>query len=223
MYKRQLLFWATRESGDSTYYNIAVNHARTTLKNHFRPDYSCYHVIDYDTITGNVLKKNTHQGLSHESAWSRGQAWALYGYTMCYRETKLPEFLQQAQKVEEYLFNHPHMPADLVPYWDFDAPNIPNEPRDASSASVIASALYELSLYDTENAEKYQQQADRIIENLAKNYRSDMGQNNGFLLLHSTGTKPSNTEVDVPIVYADYYFIEALMRKDKLEKTGKLF
>lgn len=193
------------------------------LKNHFRPDYSCYHVIDYDTITGNVLKKNTHQGLSHESAWSRGQAWALYGYTMCYRETKLPEFLQQAQKVEEYLFNHPHMPADLVPYWDFDAPNIPNEPRDASSASVIASALYELSLYDTENAEKYQQQADRIIENLAKNYRSDMGQNNGFLLLHSTGTKPSNTEVDVPIVYADYYFIEALMRKDKLEKTGKLF
>ena len=223
MMNLELLFWATRESGDSTYYNIAVNHARTTLKNHFRPDYSCYHVIDYDTITGNVLKKNTHQGLSHESAWSRGQAWALYGYTMCYRETKLPEFLQQAQKVEEYLFNHPHMPADLVPYWDFDAPNIPNEPRDASAASVIASALYELSLYDTENAEKYQKQADKILENLAKNYRSDMGQNNGFLLLHSTGTKPTNIEVDVPIVYADYYFIEALMRKDKLEKTGKLF
>lgn len=223
MMNLELLFWATRESSDSTYYNIAVNHARTTLKNHFRPDYSCYHVIDYDTITGNVLKKNTHQGLSHESAWSRGQAWALYGYTMCYRETKLPEFLQQAQKVEEYLFNHPHMPADLVPYWDFDAPNIPNEPRDASAASVIASALYELSLYDTENAEKYQKQADKILENLAKNYRSDMGQNNGFLLLHSTGTKPTNIEVDVPIVYADYYFIEALMRKDKLEKTGKLF
>ena len=115
------------------------------------------------------------------------------------------------------------MPADLVPYWDFDASNIPNEPRDASAASVIASALYELSLYDTENAEKYRKQADRIIENLAKNYRSDMGQNNGFLLLHSTGTKPTNIEVDVPIVYADYYFIEALMRKDKLEKTGKLF
>ncbi|MDC2612942.1 MULTISPECIES: glycoside hydrolase family 88 protein [Bacteroides] len=223
MMNLELLFWATKESKDSTFYRIAVNHARTTMKHHFRPDFSSYHVIDYDTITGQVLKKNTHQGFADESAWSRGQAWALYGYTMCYRETRLPEFLEQAQNIEKYLFTHPNMPEDLIPYWDFDAPGIPDEPRDVSAATVIASALYELSLYDPEKGERYRSNADKIIENLTKHYRATLKKDNGFLLLHSTGTKPTNTEVDVPIVYADYYFIEALMRKNKLEKTGKLF
>ena len=223
MMNLELLFWATKESKDSTFYRIAVNHARTTMKHHFRPDFSSYHVIDYDTITGQVLKKNTHQGFADESAWSRGQAWALYGYTMCYRETRLPEFLEQAQNIEKYLFTHPNMPEDLIPYWDFDAPGIPDEPRDVSAATVIASALYELSLYDREKGERYRSNADKIIENLTKHYRATLKKDNGFLLLHSTGTKPTNTEVDVPIVYADYYFIEALMRKNKLEKTGKLF
>lgn len=223
MMNLELLFWATKESKDSTFYRIAVDHARTTMKHHFRPDFSSYHVIDYDTITGQVLKKNTHQGFADESAWSRGQAWALYGYTMCYRETRLPEFLEQAQNIEKYLFTHPNMPEDLIPYWDFDAPGIPDEPRDVSAATIIASALYELSLYDPEKGERYRSNADKIIENLTKHYRATLKKNNGFLLLHSTGTKPTNTEVDVPIVYADYYFIEALMRKNKLEKTGKLF
>ena len=223
MMNLELLFWATKESKDSTFYRIAVDHARTTMKHHFRPDFSIYHVIDYDTITGQVLKKNTHQGFADESAWSRGQAWALYGYTMCYRETRLPEFLEQAQNIEKYLFTHPNMPEDLIPYWDFDAPGIPDEPRDVSAATVIASALYELSLYDLEKGERYRSNADKIIENLTKHYRATLKKDNGFLLLHSTGTKPTNTEVDVPIVYADYYFIEALMRKNKLEKTGKLF
>lgn len=223
MMNLELLFWATKESKDSTFYRIAVDHARTTMKHHFRPDFSSYHVIDYDTITGQVLKKNTHQGFADESAWSRGQAWALYGYTMCYRETRLPEFLEQAQNIEKYLFTHPNMPEDLIPYWDFDAPGIPDEPRDVSAATVIASALYELSLYDPEKGERYRSNADKIIENLTKHYRATLKKDNGFLLLHSTGTKPTNTEVDVPIVYADYYFIEALMRKNKLEKTGKQF
>ncbi len=223
MMNLELLFWATKESKDSTFYRIAVDHARTTMKHHFRPDFSSYHVIDYDTITGQVLKKNTHQGFADESAWSRGQAWALYGYTMCYRETRLPEFLEQAQNIEKYLFTHPNMPEDLIPYWDFDAPGIPDEPRDVSAATVIASALYELSLYGPEKGERYRSNADKIIENLTKHYRATLKKDNGFLLLHSTGTKPTNTEVDVPIVYADYYFIEALMRKNKLEKTGKLF
>lgn len=223
MMNLELLFWATKESKDSTFYRIAVDHARTTMKHHFRPDFSSYHVIDYDTITGQVLKKNTHQGFADESAWSRGQTWALYGYTMCYRETRLPEFLEQAQNIEKYLFTHPNMPEDLIPYWDFDAPGIPDEPRDVSAATVIASALYELSLYDPEKGERYRSNADKIIENLTKHYRAMLKKDNGFLLLHSTGTKPTNTEVDVPIVYADYYFIEALMRKNKLEKTGKLF
>lgn len=220
MMNLELLFWATKESKDSTFYRIAVDHARTTMKHHFRPDFSSYHVIDYDTITGQVLKKNTHQGFADESAWSRGQAWALYGYTMCYRETRLPEFLEQAQNIEKYLFTHPNMPEDLIPYWDFDAPGIPDEPRDVSAATVIASALYELSLYDLEKGERYRSNADKIIENLTKHYRATLKKDNGFLLLHSTGTKPTNTEVDVPIVYADYYFIEALMRKNKLEKNG---
>ena len=223
MMNLELLFWATKESKDSTFYRIAVDHARTTMKHHFRPDFSSYHVIDYDRITGQVLKKNTHQGFADESAWSRGQAGALYGYTMCYRETRLPEFLEQAQNIEKYLFTHPNMPEDLIPYWDFDAPGIPDEPRDVSAATVIASALYELSLYDPEKGERYRSNADKIIENLTKHYRATLKKDNGFLLLHSTGTKPTNTEVDVPIVYADYYFIEALMRKNKLEKTGKLF
>lgn len=223
MMNLELLFWATKESKDSTFYRIAVDHAKTTMKHHFRPDFSSYHVIDYDTITGQVLKKNTHQGFADESAWSRGQAWALYGYTMCYRETRLSEFLEQAQNIEKYLFTHPNMPEDLIPYWDFDAPGIPDEPRDVSAATVIASALYELSLYDPEKGERYRSNADKIIENLTKHYRATLKKDNGFLLLHSTGTKPTNTEVDVPIVYADYYFIEALMRKNKLEKTGKLF
>ena len=223
MMNLELLFWATKESKDSTFYRIAVDHAKTTMKHHFRPDFSSYHVIAYDTITGQVLKKNTHQGFADESAWSRGQAWALYGYTMCYRETRLPEFLEQAQNIEKYLFTHPNMPEDLSPYWDFDAPGIPDEPRDVSAATVIASALYELSLYDPEKGERYRSNADKIIENLTKHYRATLKKDNGFLLLHSTGTKPTNTEVDVPIVYADYYFIEALMRKNKLEKTGKLF
>lgn len=217
MMNLELLFWAFKESGDSVFYNIAVNHANTTMKNHFRSDYSSYHVIDYDTITGNVLNKHTHQGLAHESAWSRGQAWGLYGYTMCYRETNRPEYLEQAKHIENYIFTHSNMPEDLIPYWDFDAPEIPNEPRDASAAAVIASALYELSTYVPQRAEDYRAKADKIIESLSSPaYRSPLNENRGFLLLHSTGSKPSNTEVDKPLVYADYYFLEALLRKKAL-------
>lgn len=219
MMNLELLFWATKISGDSTYYKIAERHALTTMKNHFRPDFSCYHVVDYDTISGNVIKKNTHQGYADHSAWARGQAWALYGYTLCYRETHRPEFLQHAINVENYIFSHKNMPADLIAYWDFDAPNIPNEPRDASAAAVMASALYELSQYvPADKAKKYKKEADTIIENLTKNYRATVGKDNGFLLLHSTGTKPTDLEVDVPLVYADYYFLEALLRKEALEK-----
>lgn len=223
MMNLELLFWAFNESKDSTFYNVAVNHAKTTMKNHFRADYSTYHVIDYDTITGEVLKKNTHQGFAHESAWSRGQAWAIYGYTMCYRETQIPEFLEQAKHVANYIFTHPNLPEDLIPYWDYDAPEIPNEPRDVSAATVTASALYELSLYDKENADKYLSWANKIIENISKNYKANEGRDYGFLLLHSTGSKPGKFEVDKPLSYADYYYLEALLRKSKLEKGEKLF
>ncbi len=220
MMNLELLFWAFKESGDSLFYNIAVNHANTTMKNHFREDYSSYHVIDYDTITGQVLKKNTHQGYAHESAWARGQAWGVYGYTMCYRETKKPEYLEQAKHIANYIFSNPTLPADLIPYWDYNAPQIPNEARDVSAATVTACALYELGMYDTANAKQYKAWADKILENLTAHYRAALNADRGFLLLHSTGSAPSNSEVDVPIIYADYYFLEALLKKAKLESEG---
>jgi unsaturated chondroitin disaccharide hydrolase len=215
MMNLELLFVATRLTGDSSFYKIAVAHANATMKNHFRADYSSYHVIDYDSATGNVRKRNTHQGYSHESAWSRGQAWALYGYTMCYRETKDPAYLKQAEQVAKFILTHPNMPKDLVPYYDFNAPGIPNEPRDASAAAVIASALYELSGYSKGNKKYYRSTADKMCTSLTKNYRSPIGENKGFILLHSTGSKPANSEVDVPLNYADYYYLEALLRSRK--------
>ncbi|GAB3910064.1 glycoside hydrolase family 88 protein [Larkinella knui] len=216
----ELLFAATRLTGDSTFYKIAVTHARTTLKNHYRPDHSSYHVVDYDTLTGKVLKKNTHQGFSDESAWARGQAWGLYGYTVCYRETRDPQFLKQAEAIARFMLDHPKMPADLVPYYDYDAPGIPNEPRDVSAATVMASALYELSTYGTTNA-PYRAKADQVIASLSKKYASPVGKNHGFLLLHSTGAK--TFERDVPLVYADYYYLEALLRARKLNEKKPLF
>lgn len=216
MLNLELLFEATKITGDSTYHNIAVSHANTTLKNHFRPDNSCFHVIGYNPETGEVEKKNTHQGYSHDSAWARGQGWAIYGYTMCYRYTKDKRYLEQAEKVATFLFTNKNMPKDLIPYWDFDAPEIPNEPRDVSAATVIASALYELSSY-SENGKDYYKKADTMMKNICKEYTSKKGTNFGFILDHSTGSKPHNSEIDVPIIYADYYYLEALLRQKKFK------
>jgi len=212
MINLELLFEATKLTGDSSFYKIAFTHAVNTMKNHFRPDYSSYHVVDYDSATGKIIKKTTHQGYSDESAWARGQAWGLYGFTMCYRETKNKDFLNQAEHIASFILNHPHLPKDGIPYWDFDAPNIPDEPRDASAGAVIASALYELATY-SKNAAIYKKAADKIMKSLTDHYRSPLGENGGFILMHSTGSKPSNSEVDVPINYADYYYLEALLRK----------
>ncbi len=214
MMNLELLFEATKLTGDSSYWQIAVSHANTTLKNHFRADYSSYHVVDYDTATGAVKKKNTHQGYAHESAWARGQAWAVYGYTMCYRYTRDTRYLKQAENVAKYRLQHPRMPAGLVPYWDYDAPQIPQEERDASAAAVLASALYELSKYSKEK-QSFHQYANRIMTSLTNSYRAPAGTNKGFILLHSTGSKPAKSEVDVPLSYADYYYLEALLRKKK--------
>lgn len=219
MMNLELLFAATKFTGDSSFYKVAVSHANTTIKNHFRPDFSSYHVVDYDTLTGKVLSKVTHQGYADESEWARGQAWGLYGYTMCYRETKDPRYLEQAEHIAQYLLNNPAMPADGIPYWDFKDPGIPDVSRDASAAAVIASALYELSEY-SKQSKQFHAFADKIVNNLTKHYRSPIGENKGFLLLHSTGNKPANSEIDVPINYADYYYLEALLRKSGV-KTWK--
>jgi uncharacterized protein YyaL (SSP411 family) len=212
MMNLELLFAATRLTGDSSYYKIAVSHANTTMKNHFRADYSSYHVVDYDTLTGKVVKRQTHQGYADESAWARGQAWGLYGYTMCYRETKNVAYLQQAEHIAAFILHHPNLPADKIPYWDFNAPEIPNEPRDVSAASVLASGLLELAKY-SKNKKEYLSVANTILQNLTQHYRSPIGENKGFILLHSTGSKPAKSEVDVPLNYGDYYYLEALLRK----------
>ena len=217
MMNLELLFEATKLSGDSTFYNVAKKHADTTMANHFRADNSCYHVVDYDPEIGEVRKKQTAQGYADESSWARGQAWALYGYTMCYRYTHDAKYLAQAEKVYNFIFGNKNLPEDLVPYWDFDAPKIPNEPRDASAAACTASALYELSTYVTDKG--YKETADRIMESLASPaYRAEVGTNGNFILMHSVGSIPHGAEIDVPLNYADYYFLEALKRKRDLEK-----
>lgn len=227
MMNLELLFEATGFSGDSTYWNIAVSHADQTLKHHFREDYSSYHVVDYDTINNTIRAKNTHQGYDDESSWSRGQGWGLYGYTMCYRYTNDERYLRQAEKIADYIFNHQNLPEDLIPYWDYNAPK-PSEgkyaerlrvenPRDVSAASLSASALYELSTY-VEGGQKYKELADKILESLSSPiYSAELGKNGNFVLMHSTGSVPHKSEIDVPLVYADYYYFEALKRKKDLE------
>lgn len=223
MMNLELLFWAFRETRDSTYYKIAIQHAETTLRDHFREDGSSYHVVSYDTLTGAVMKKNTHQGYSHESAWARGQAWGLYGFTMTYRETGEKRFLFQAEKIADFILSHPNLPEDMVPYWDFNAPEIPDTERDASSAAIISSALYELSIHANEkSAQKYLKAADRILNSLSSpEYLAETGSNHHFLLKHSVGNYPGETQIDVPICYADYYFLEANMRKLKISGNWK--
>lgn len=219
MMNLELLFEATKMSGDSTYYKIAVSHADRTLKEHFRTDGSCYHVVDYNPTDGSVRSRVTAQGYDDESTWSRGQAWAIYGFTICYRETGDRKYIDQALKTFQMMKTHPRMPEDLIPYWDMDAPNIPNEPRDASTAACIASALYEISTMNVANAADYKIYADSIMVSLASpEYRAPLSTNGNFLLMHSVGSIPHGSEIDVPLNYADYYFLEALKRKRDIEK-----
>lgn len=219
MMNLELLFWATKFSGDSSFYKIAVTHANTTLKNHFRPDNSSYHVVNYDPETGHVISKQTAQGYADYSAWARGQAWGLYGYTVMYRSTKNKTYLAQAEKIARYIFNNPTLPADKIPYWDYNSPDIPATYRDASAAAIAASALIELSGYVSgSSAQHYLSLAEQIIRNLSKpNYTAPIGENGGFILKHSTGSLPGNSEVDVPLTYADYYYVEAMMRYRSLK------
>ncbi|MBV6644644.1 MAG: glycoside hydrolase family 88 protein [Cyclobacteriaceae bacterium] len=218
MMNLELLFWASKVSGDPKYREVALSHAKTTLNNHYREDNSSYHVLAYDSDTGEVLAKKTAQGFADESAWARGQAWGLYGYVMTYRESKDPVFLEHAKKIAEFLLDHPNLPEDHIPYWDFDAPDIPDALRDASAAAIIASALIELSGHvDGKVKNKFSVSAERIIRSLSsKQYLAAAGENGNFILKHSVGHKPRNSEMDVPLSYADYYFIEALMRLKNL-------
>ncbi|MFH6767499.1 glycoside hydrolase family 88 protein [Gaetbulibacter aquiaggeris] len=218
MMNLELLFELSKITGDNKYKNVAIAHANATMKNHFRQDYSSYHLVDYDPETGKVRSKQTAQGYSDESSWARGQAWGLYGYTVCYRYTKDQSYLQQAENIAKYIIENPSIPKDGIPYWDYNAENIPNEPRDVSAAAITASALIELDNYSKNS---YSQFIDIILTALASDdYTATIGDNNNFILKHSVGSIPHNAEIDVPLIYADYYYLEALLRKLKIFKDG---
>lgn len=216
MMNLEFLFWASKVSGNKKYYNICVSHADKTLKNHFRPDNSSYHVICYDSV-GNVIAKKTAQGFADSSAWARGQTWGLYGYTVMYRETKDKKYLEQAIKIANFYIHHANLPKDKIPYWDFNSPFIPNDARDASAAAIAASGLLELSTYVNKELSKiYFSFAEDVLQSLSSDTYFAAEGNQHFLLKHSTGNKPANSEVDTAIIYADYYYLEALIRYSKL-------
>ncbi len=217
MMNLEFLFWAAKTSGDKKFYDICISHADSTIKHHYRPDYSSYHVICYDK-GGKILAKKTHQGYADDSAWSRGQAWGLYGYVVMYRETKDKKYLKQAENIANFYLNHPNLPADKIPYWDFNAPNIPNEERDVSAGAITASALLELSTYKVKNRKSYFKAAEQMLQSLCSPaYKAKLGENRNFILMHSVGAKPLKSEIDTPLIYADYYFLEALLRYDKMK------
>lgn len=222
MMNLEYLYWSANAFDKPEYATAANTHALTTIKNHFRKDFSSYHLVDYDPKTGKVLRKGTHQGVTDDSAWARGQAWGLYGYTMCYTNTKNPKFLQQAENIAAFLMNHPRMPKDKIPVWDFDVHNAMDTaelaPRDASAAAVIASALLDLST-QVKDGKKYIQYAEEILKSLSSDaYLAKPGENNYFLLKHSVGAFLYNSEIDTPLDYADYYYLEALKRYAALKK-----
>ena len=212
MMNLELLFWASRNGGTKDMYDIAISHAEKTMQNHFRSDGSTYHVLSYDTTTGKVVAKNTAQGYADTSCWARGQAWSIYGFTMTYRCTNDQRFLQTAQRAADYFIEH--LPADFVPYWDFQAPQIPDEPHDASAAAIAASGLFELSTFvaDTELRTKYFKAAENILKSLCSFSYLAKGTSSHGILNHCVGHKPNNSEIDVSLIYADYYFLEALSR-----------
>ncbi len=216
----ELLFWSAHHGSDPTAMQRWANHARShallTRAQHVRPDFSTYHLVDFDPDTGAVLSRETVQGAFDESTWARGQAWALYGFTMAYRETQDPVFLATAEAVADVFVSG--LPADHVPYWDFEAPGIPNEPRDSSAAAIAASGLLELATLsqDPARAESHRAEAESILSSLMSSaYLSDGAESSG-LLLHGTGHKPAGSEIDVSLIYGDYYFIEALVRSLEL-------
>jgi unsaturated chondroitin disaccharide hydrolase len=218
MMNLEILMWASKEFDNPEFAEVAITHANTTIKNHFRKDNSSYHVVSYDTTTGILELKQTSQGYSDESAWARGQAWGLYGFTMMFRESGDTVYLNQAKKIADFIIDNPKMPEDKIPYWDFNAPDIPNAKRDASAGAIMCSALLELSGYcEKPLSAKYLETAKtQLVTLCSEEYLAEKGTNGNFILKHGVGHMPNHSEVDAPLSYADYYFVEALMRYKKL-------
>jgi len=222
MMNMELMFWAGKNGNNPHLYDIAAKHSKTTMNHQFRDDYSTYHVIVYNDSTGERIKGVTHQGYADETIWARGQAWAIYGFTMAYRETKNPYFLDIAEKATDIYLKR--LPKDMIPYWDFDAPNIPNEPRDASAAAITASALLELSVLTGNKikSKEYRKVAEKILTTLSSDEYQSRDKNSAFLL-HCVGHIPNGYEIDASIIYADYYYIEALIRLKKLQEGKSIY
>ena len=220
MMNLELLSFASKEFSIPEYRKMIDSHAQNSMNHHYRDDFSCFHVVSYDTLSGEVEKRQTSQGLNDQSTWARGQAWGLYGFVMMYRETGNTDFLNHAIQIAEFLIYHPNMPEDQIPYWDFDDPLIPNAYRDASAAAIMCSALIELSSYvEKKKADEYLHVAERQIRTLASDeYLAKPGGNACFILKHGVGHRPNGTEVDRPLSYADYYFVEALLRFKKTKR-----
>ena len=210
MMNLELLFKVSEFTNDPKYKEAAVTHANTTIKNHFREDNSSVHVVDYDSENGVVRGKYTAQGAADDSSWARGQAWGLYGFTITYRYTRDKVFLEQAEKIAHYIINFKETPKDGIPYWDYQASKIPNEPRDVSAAAITVSALLELNNFSDQD---FGPAIDKIMNSLASDqYTAQLGENKHFILKHSVGSIPHGNEIDVPLNYADYYYLEALVR-----------
>jgi chondroitin AC lyase len=227
MMNLELLFVASRLSGDESLRQTAVSHAEHTMLNQVRKDGSTFHVTLYDPQTGRFIGGDTSQGYASNSTWSRGQGWSIYGFTVCYRETHDRRFLQTATRCTDYFLNNANLPSDMVPWWDFNAHergytpgvksnacHVPTNYRDASAAAIVSSALLELSTYvKGSRSARYRAAAVSMLHSLASpTYRAEAGKNGGFTLMHCTGALPQNSEIDVPLIYADYYFVEALTR-----------
>ena len=218
MMNLEMLMWAAEQFDIPRFAEIANLHAMTTIANHFREDNSSYHVVSYDPTTGFPAVKNTHQGYSDDSAWARGQSWGLYGYTMMYCCTGNEVYLKKAREIADFLASHPNLPEDGIPYWDYDCPDIPDTYRDVSAGAIMASALLDLSTLDkSSDSRRWRKLAIKQICSLSgPEYRSEPGENGGFILKHSVGFCKNNSEIDVPLTYADYYYVEALLRLEKL-------
>ena len=214
MMNLEMLYWVYQQTGEKKFRDVAETHSMTTIKNHFRPDYSSYHVVDYDTLSGKFRRRATWQGASNNSAWARGQAWGLYGFLTMYRFSKNEIYLKQAKNIARFILNHPDLPEDKIPYWDFDAGFMPFAKRDASAACILASALLEMGQYvSAKEKESYLAPARQILFKLSSpDYLYAKGEGGGFLIKHCVGALPMNSEVDVPLIYADYYYLEALKR-----------
>jgi len=223
MVNLEILYKAWRWNNNEEYYKIANKHALNTMEKHFRPDFSSFQVVDYDLNSLLPKYRGSFQGYSDSTAWARGQSWGLYGFVLAFRETRDRVYLDQSIRIASYILGHNNFPEDGIPYWDYLSPDIPNTIRDATAAAILASALIDLSSYsEIKQPEQYITIAEKIIHTMVTNgYIANRNENENFVLNQGVGSVPGNTEVGIPLIYGDYYLLEALIKYKNLKINGK--